>query len=876
MKKYTLLILLCITLHVLGFAQVIPNFYNTKKSIDSSYQRIIQSRGIENMQGTDYNPYQRWLNHWEPILYPHGDFSIERQNLEKYISEYQNGIFPEHQSLNTLNWKHIGPDKMPDGTKTWSKGLGQIHYLAFDPNDRNNNKIFACSPAGGLWKSIDGGDNWINAGTDKGLPLCGVSSVAIDPDNSETNWFVSTGNGEPMPGRFWAQDAIGVWRTTTGGADWELIGLESVHQMRKIILTYCQAALHLFVASTSGVYECEDGLANDPQWTQLVSGNYYDIEFDVQNNGIIYASGTGSNSTIYTLDWVNDNYTELPNLSSIPQESGRRLIIEISSAAPQYLFIAATYWNNDNYSYLYRYDLFNNEILYKGEFETEDDIQPGIGPERAMGWTLSPVLNASGDLSLVYGNTAPIFIANNLLDNDSCAWSKITSSYYAHEIHVDQHYMKFTPDGQTLWVANDGGVFKTAMPDLINNWEEKNNGLAVATIHHMATSDINKSVALSGAYDCGSNMYVFNNDDWHEKQVKQDDGFQCHFSWDDPDMLWVSTQDSLWGSFNGGQDFLFLSTGFHWHSFFIQNMIYPEKLYGTNEQGVSGSADYGDTFQAIASYPGVTNNKTWRVAGSPTDGNYIYSSWYGNSSGNPQKVFKSTTEGGITSGCWEDIGSPLDNRWVSSIAVDYFNPDHIWVATNSFVYDVNTVTHQWTDISNGLPSYISIKIIKQLYGAEGQLYAGTNYGLYYFNEDNGFWQYVDGNLPNATITDIQIDIDKNRIAVGTFGRGVWEAQLLTTGINDYTMNSGEVCGLNITVKPNPARKWAAFNYTLPQEMTAGIITITDATGKTIEILEVKSNQGQKLWDIRSIESGIYFYTLKASGFSKSGKLVISK
>lgn len=56
----------------------------------------------------------------------------------------------------------------------------------------------------------------------------------------------------------------------------------------------------------------------------LVSGNFYDIEFDPQNNGIVYGSGTGANSSVYKLDWINNNYTELPNLASIPQEDGRR------------------------------------------------------------------------------------------------------------------------------------------------------------------------------------------------------------------------------------------------------------------------------------------------------------------------------------------------------------------------------------------------------------------------------------------------------------------------------------------------------------------------------------------------------------------------
>jgi len=86
----------------------------------------------------------------------------------------------------------------------------------------------------------------------------------------------------------------------------------------------------------------------------------------------------------------------------------------------------------------------------------------------------------------------------------------------------------------------------------------------------------------------------------------------------------------------------------------------------------------------------------------------------------------------------------------------------------------------------------------------------------------------------------------------------------------------KVYGLDISVKPNPAKQWAAFDYTLPGSETKATIAICNATGSIIEILEVNGKQGQKLWDTRSIMPGVYIYTLKTEGFSKSGKIVISK
>ena len=91
-------------------------------------------------------------------------------------------------------------------------------------------------------------------------------------------------------------------------------------------------------------------------------------------------------------------------------------------------------------------------------------------------------------------------------------------------------------------------------------------------------------------------------------------------------------------------------------------------------------------------------------------------------------------------------------------------------------------------------------------------------------------------------------------------------------MEDFT----RVYGIEITVKPNPARGWTTFNYQLPDDISKGVIKITDVYGKLIETIAISGYQGQRIWDTRSIEPGIYFYTLKTSGFSISGKIIISK
>jgi hypothetical protein len=80
--------------------------------------------------------------------------------------------------------------------------------------------------------------------------------------------------------------------------------------------------------------------------------------------------------------------------------------------------------------------------------------------------------------------------------------------------------------------------------------------------------------------------------------------------------------------------------------------------------------------------------------------------------------------------------------------------------------------------------------------------------------------------------------------------------------------------MSISAKPNPAGDWAAFDYTLPEGTETALLEITDAAGKTIATYTLPGRMGQQLADTRQWPAGQYVYTLKAAGFTQSGKLVV--
>jgi photosystem II stability/assembly factor-like uncharacterized protein len=120
-----------------------------------------------------------------------------------------------------------GVYRSKDGGKNWEKILfanadaGAVD-LTFDPN--NPRILFASTwnvrrtpyslSSGGegsaIWKSTDGGDNWTNISTNKGLPkgIFGISGITVSPLNSQRVWaIIENENG-------------GVFRSDDGGKTW--------------------------------------------------------------------------------------------------------------------------------------------------------------------------------------------------------------------------------------------------------------------------------------------------------------------------------------------------------------------------------------------------------------------------------------------------------------------------------------------------------------------------------------------------------------------------------------------------------------------------------------------------------------------------------
>lgn len=126
-----------------------------------------------------------------------------------------------------------GVYKSIDGGETWKKVLfanknAGVIDLIIDPNNarvlyattwnirRTPYSLSSGGDGSALWKSIDGGENWKNISTNKGLPtgMWGISGVTVSPVNSDFVWLLV----ENKDG--------GIYKSEDAGKTWKLINSE--------------------------------------------------------------------------------------------------------------------------------------------------------------------------------------------------------------------------------------------------------------------------------------------------------------------------------------------------------------------------------------------------------------------------------------------------------------------------------------------------------------------------------------------------------------------------------------------------------------------------------------------------------------------------
>ena len=133
---------------------------------------------------------------------------IKVAQLQKELLQKQNNLSKPPGDHTENKWISRGPNNV----------AGRTRALMFDPNDATDNTVFAGSVSGGLWKNSDiSNENsvWERVNIPENLA---VSSITFDPNN--TNIFY-VGTGESYVGHSYGSvNGDGIWKSLDGGTNW--------------------------------------------------------------------------------------------------------------------------------------------------------------------------------------------------------------------------------------------------------------------------------------------------------------------------------------------------------------------------------------------------------------------------------------------------------------------------------------------------------------------------------------------------------------------------------------------------------------------------------------------------------------------------------
>ena len=118
-----------------------------------------------------------------------------------------------------LKYRHIGPSG------------NRIAAVAGVPGDPNI--YYAGSPAGGIHKTTDGGNNWSPIFDDQKVPFIGSLAVAASDPNivwagTGETWFRNNNKYLPI--------GNGMYKSTDGGKTWAHTGLEKTGRIGRIVI----------------------------------------------------------------------------------------------------------------------------------------------------------------------------------------------------------------------------------------------------------------------------------------------------------------------------------------------------------------------------------------------------------------------------------------------------------------------------------------------------------------------------------------------------------------------------------------------------------------------------------------------------------------
>ncbi len=758
-------------------------------------------KGFEKDEGVFQKARDAWF--YDQRAYPHA--TIPSGARLKGFQELQARLAAEKaaQALGKSegdlgNWQLIGPATM---SGYWGNNSGRVSAIAVDPT--NNQIVYAGAAQGGIWKTTNGGATWTPL-TDTQASLA-VGSIAIDPQNHLTI-YVGTGEENNSGDSYYG---AGILKSTDGGNTWTNIpgpftgGSGGGARIGGIAVQPNNSSVVLAAAGCCppnpwGVYRSADG---GQTWTSVLNLNSqaYGVVFDPHTPSIAYATVDANGvykSTNGGVTWTAANGS---GAASLPLSGNGRFALAMDPNATTTLWVAIANNNTSNLTGLYKStdagnswtNLPNTPDFCEGQcwYDLALAVQPGN----------SNVIFAGGAQSCC-GSVVQSIDGGN-------SWTIYSN------IHPDAHAFVFTPDGSTLYVGNDGGMWSTTQPTNTNiTWNNLNTGLATEQFYPGLSIDANNvNIGFGGTQDNGTESYT-GTTNWNVVACG-DGGATLIDSTTNPLTVYTNCiTATFYKSVDGGHNFQPAQNGINPND--RANWTPPMAMDPANSQRLYfGTSNVYQTTNAAGLWteisPDLTNGgNLTALAVSPVNANTV---WAG-SSDSRVSVTQNALAGASAS--WSNVTGTnmLPPRYITALAADPQQAGTAYVTFSGFsgygdnlghVFMTTNAGTSWTDISGNLPNIPANDIVADPLQAN-TLYVATDFGVFYTTNGGTAWATLVTGLPRVAVMSLKLHPSRNLFAA-THGRSMWETNVASvtaipsiTGLSPSSVLAGS-SGFTLTV-----------------------------------------------------------------------------
>lgn len=679
---------------------------------------------------------------------------------------------------------------------------GRISDFAVNPDNRF--EYYVAVSSGGVWKTTNAGTSYTPIFDSQGSYSIGV--VTLNPHNPNEVWV---GTGENNNQRSVAY-GDGVYRSKDGGKSWKHMGLKNSEHISKIII-HPNDPNTIFVAAVGplwssggdrGVYQSTDGGEN---WTQVLTLDEHtgvaDMVMHPKNPNILFAAAHQRRRHVFT--YISGG----PSSAIYKSTDGGITWNKVSKGLPGVdlgrigLAIPATR-PNTVYAIV-------EAAMGKGGFFRSDDI--------GESWKKTSNYVTSGNYyqEIVTHPTDPntIFSMNTFM-NVSYDGGYTFSEIGEPAKHVDNHAMWIDPENTNYFLVGcDGGIYESF--DAGKTWNFHSN-MPIVQFYKVAVDNDEPFYNIYGGtqdnFSLGgpsrtNTSHGITNADWFV--TKGGDGFESQVDPKNPDIVYAQSQygvlaryDRKTGEQTGiqpkpGKD----ENAYRWNwdaplavSKHADGRIYfaANKLFKSDNRGDSWETISPDLTQQLDRNKLSVMGRTWSVDAtfkhgstsqygtivafdeSPLDENLLVV-------GTDDGLIQITTDGGTNWTKVSNFSGVPERTYVNSVVASRHDRNTIYAAFNNhkngdfkpYLMVSKNMGKSWNSLSDDLPERGSVYAIAEDPIDPKLLFTGTEFGVFFTNDQGKKWKQIKAGLPTVAVRDIAIQERENDLVLATFGRSFY-------------------------------------------------------------------------------------------------------